>query len=100
MLRLVVLISVFVEGTYLQQPEAVLCYQPGIACTKIETIDSILDIQSGERRKDAAGRAIKLTLGISKNANVGEYQRRIRCRDSLSEMVTFGVSPCSALLLT
>lgn len=81
-----------IEGAFLQHPEEVLFYQPGIRCTKFVTMDTVLSIDNGQRREAEAGRAAKLTLDISKDAQPGEYQLRIRTRDGLSELVTFWVT--------
>jgi len=85
-------VEVMVEGAFLQHPEEVLFYQPGIRCTKFESMDTVLSIDNGQRRETEAGRAAKLTFEISKQARPGEYQLRIRTRDGLSELVTFWVT--------
>lgn len=85
-------VEVMVEGAFLQHPEEVLFYQPGIRCTKFEAMDSTLHVSSGKRQEAAAGRAAKLTFAISKDAQPGEYQLRIRTRDGFSELVTFWVT--------
>lgn len=85
-------VEVMVEGAFLQHPEEVLFYQPGIRCTNFESMDTVLSIDNGQRREAEAGRAAKLTLEISKDARPGEYQLRIRTRDGLSELVTFWVT--------
>ena len=85
-------VEVMVEGAFLQQPEEVLFYQPGIRCTSFEAIDTVLSIDNCQRREAEAGRAAKLTFEISKDAQPGEYQLRIRTRDGLSELVTFWVT--------
>jgi hypothetical protein len=85
-------VEVMIEGAFLQHPEEVLFYQPGIRCTKFETMDTVLSIDNGQRREAEAGRAAKLTLEISKDGQPSEYQLRIRTRDGLSELVTFWVT--------
>lgn len=85
-------VEVMVEGAFLQHPEEVLFYQPGICCTKFETMDTVLSIDNGQRREAEAGRVAKLTFEISRDAQPGEYQLRIRTRDGLSELVTFWVT--------
>ena len=85
-------VEVMVEGAFLQHSEGVLFYQPGIRCTKFETMDTILGIDDGERREAEPGRAAKLTFEISNDAQPGEYQLRLRTRDGLSELVTFWVT--------
>jgi hypothetical protein len=85
-------VEVMVEGAFLQHPEEVLFYQPGIRCTNFETMDTVLSIDNGQRRDAEAGRAAKLTFEISKDARPGEYQLRLRTRDGLSELVTFWVT--------
>ena len=85
-------VEVMVEGAFLQHPEEVLFYQPGIRCTKFEMMNTVLGIDDGQRRAAEAGHAAKLTFEISKDAPPGEYQLRIRTRDGLSELVTFWVT--------
>ena len=70
-------VEVMIEGAFLQHLEEVLFYQPGIRCTKFETMDTVLSIDNGQRREAEAGRAAKLTFEISKDAQPGEYQLRI-----------------------
>lgn len=85
-------VEVMVEGAFLQDPEEVVFYQPGIRCTKLETMDTVLSIDNGQRRAAEAGRAAKLTFEISRDAQPGEYQLRVRTRDGFSELVTFWVT--------
>lgn len=85
-------VEVMVEGAFLQHPEEVLFYQPGIRCTKFETMDTVLAIDNGQRREAEPGHAAKLTFEVSSDAQPGEYQLRLRTRDGLSELVTFWVT--------
>lgn len=86
-------VEVMVEGHFLQHPEEVLFYQPGIRCTKLEPMNGRLNLQNGQLTGDEPGASARLTFEIAKDARPGEYQLRLRTRDNLSEMVTFWVTP-------
>ena len=86
-------VKVIAEGSFLQQPEEVLFYQPGIRCTHLEPLDTKLDLNSGEAKQAEPGNSVQLTFEIAAEAPPGEYQLRLRTQDNLSELVTFWVSP-------
>ncbi len=86
-------VEVTVEGAFLQQPQEVLFYQPGIRCLGMEPIGQKLETRNGLKQPAEPGTAIRLTLQIAPDAPLGEHQLRIRTRDNLSEMVTFWVTP-------
>ncbi|MHC4878506.1 MAG: PPC domain-containing protein [Planctomycetota bacterium] len=86
-------VDVTIEGSFLQEPEEVLFYQPGIRCTQLVPTNTRLDIRNGQQKEDKPGSSVKLTFTIAADAKPGEYQLRLRTRDNLSEMVTFWVTP-------
>ena len=80
-------------GTHSSSPSRFFSINRGSAARRFYPLDNFPSDRSGKPEKVAAKQAYELTLEISPDAAIGEYQLRIRSQDNLSELVTFWVTP-------
>lgn len=85
-------VEVIADGAYLEYPEDVLFYEPGIRCTRLEKITEVVHHQTGKPLAAAKGQAVRMMFEIAADAAPGEYHLRLRTRDNLSELQTFWVT--------
>ncbi len=84
-------IEVVFQGKYLEKPEEVLLYEPGITVESIDYLDEKFDIPG--RRREKAGSGVLVKLKIADDCSLGIHGMRLRTAHGVSEYQRFIVGP-------
>ncbi|MDF1755539.1 MAG: PPC domain-containing protein [Verrucomicrobiales bacterium] len=85
--------TVLLQGNRLQHIEEILFYDLGISLKSSEATTEIYHEQNFTPLEAGEGEAALLTFKIDPDCRVGEHFFRIRTKETLSEMLSFWVSP-------
>ncbi len=85
-------VEVMLQGRYLDKPEEVLVYEPGITVESIESVEGNIEIR-GYRGRVEAGSGIRVKLKIADDCPLGVHGIRLRTAAGISEYQRFCVGP-------
>lgn len=85
-------VEVIFQGKYLDKPEEVLIYEPGITVESIEPIDGDVQIV-GYRGRSETGAGIRVKLKVSDDCPLGVHGMRLRTANGVSDYQRFCVGP-------
>lgn len=89
-------VEVMLQGKYLDKPEEVLVYEPGITVESIESVEGNIEIR-GYRGRVEAGSGIRVKLKIADNCPLGVHGMRLRTAAGISEYQRFSVGPFATI---
>lgn len=85
-------VEVMLQGRYLEKPEEVLVYEPGITVESVEAIEGNIEIR-GYRGRVEAGSGVRVKLKIADDCLLGVHGLRLRTAAGISEYQRFCVGP-------
>ncbi len=89
------LVEVHLQGRYLDQPQEVMLYEPGIT---VESIDVLTEFENGGRMTKAdPGTRVRVRLNVSDACTLGPHGLRLRTADGISEYQRFFVGPFATI---
>ena len=89
-------VEVMLQGRYLDKPEEVLIYEPGITVESIESVEGNVEIR-GYRGRVEAGSGIRVKLKIADDCPLGVNGLRLRTAAGISEYQRFSVGPFATI---
>ncbi|MFM9962999.1 MAG: pre-peptidase C-terminal domain-containing protein [Planctomycetaceae bacterium] len=89
-------VEVMLQGRYLDKPEEVLVYEPGITVESIEAIEGNIEIR-GYRGRVEAGAGVRVKLKVADDCPLGVHEMRLRTATGLSEFQRFVVGPFATI---
>lgn len=90
-------VEVHFVGKYLEQPEELLLYGPGMAAESIELIEGEIDA-NGRKERVEPGTRVRVRLKIADNCALGGHGVRLRTANGLSDYQRFFVGPFPTVL--
>jgi hypothetical protein len=85
-------VEVLFQGRYLDKPEEVLIYEPGITVEKIEAVEGNVELR-GYRGRVESGSGVRVTLKIAEDCPLGVHGLRLRTAAGISEYQRFNIGP-------
>ena len=85
-------VEVQLQGRYLEKPEEVMLYEPGITIESVTMLDEI-DAGNGRKAKVDAGTRVLVKMKIAEDCELGVHGLRLRTASGISEFVRFNVGP-------
>ncbi len=85
-------VEVIIQGKFLEQPQDLIFYKPGIRSLSLETLPNLpnpIGLAHGGRIEEQ----VKAVLQIDPDCQPGEHPFRLRTKTGLSLLATFHVSP-------
>ena len=79
-------VEVMFQGRYLEKPEEVLVYEPGITVESVELVDGNVEVR-GYRGRVEAGAGVRVKLKIADDCPLGQHGMRLRTAQGISETV-------------
>lgn len=89
-------VEVMLQGRYLEKPEEVLVYEPGITVESIEAVEGNVEFR-GYRGRVEAGSGIRVKLKIADDCPLGVNGLRLRTASGISEYQRFSVGPFATI---
>lgn len=89
-------VEVMLQGRYLEKPEEVLIYEPGITVESIEAVEGNVEFR-GYRGRVEAGSGIRVKLKIADDCRLGVNGLRLRTAAGISEYQRFSVGPFATI---
>ena len=89
-------VEVMFQGRYLDKPEEVLVYEPGITVESVEMIEGNVEIR-GYRGRVEAGSGVRVKLKIADDCLLGVHGMRLRTAAGISEYQRFVVGPFATI---
>lgn len=89
-------VEVMLQGRYLDKPEDVLVYEPGITVESVESVEGNIEIR-GYRGRVEAGSGIRVKLKIADDCPLGVHGMRLRTAAGISEYQRFSVGPFATI---
>jgi hypothetical protein len=80
------------QGRYLDKPEEVLVYEPGITVESLEQIEGNVEFR-GYRGRVESGSGVRVKLKIADDCPLGVHGMRLRTAAGISEYQRFNVGP-------
>lgn len=84
-------------GKYLEQPEEVLLYEPGVAVESITLVEGEIEV-GGRKERVEAGTRVRVRLKLADNCVLGGHGVRLRTANGLSDYQRFFVGPFPTVL--
>ena len=85
-------VDVQLTGRYLEKPEEVLFYEPGITVEAIEYLEGQIEI-NGRKDRVEPGTRVQVRLKIADDCAIGPHGLRVRTANGISDYQRFFVSP-------
>ncbi|MBC7821643.1 MAG: PPC domain-containing protein, partial [Planctomycetaceae bacterium] len=85
-------IEVMLQGRYLEKPEEVLVYEPGITVESVELVEGNVEFR-GYRGRVESGAGVRVKLKIADDCPLGVHGMRLRTAAGISEYQRFNVGP-------
>lgn len=85
-------VEVLFQGRYLDKPEEVLLYEPGITVESVELLEGNVESR-GRRDRVEAGSGVRVKLKIAGDCELGVHRMRLRTATGISEFQRFLVGP-------
>ena len=85
-------VEVQFQGRYLEKPQEILIYEPGITVESLELIEGEVEIR-GRRNRVESGAAVRVKLKIADDCTLGVHGMRLRTASGISEYQRFQVGP-------
>lgn len=85
-------VDVVFHGVYMDEPQDVLFYRPGIKVKGFKWINERIEPRDGSEHEAEPNTRLQVQLEISPDCPTGEHLFRLRTRQSLSETVPFYVT--------
>ncbi len=89
-------VEVMLQGRYLDKPEEVLVYEPGITVESVEMIEGNVEMR-GYRGRVEAGSGVRVKLKIADDCSLGVHGMRLRTAAGISEYQRFSVGPFATI---
>jgi hypothetical protein len=89
-------VEVMFQGRYLEKPEEVLVYEPGITVESVGLIEGNVEIR-GYRGRVEAGSGVRVKLKIADDCPLGVHGMRLRTAAGISEYQRFSVGPFATI---
>ena len=89
-------VEVMFQGRYLEKPEEVLVYEPGITVESVELVDGNVEVR-GYRGRVEAGAGVRVKLKIADDCPLGVHGMRLRTAQGISEYQRFAVGPFATI---
>ena len=89
-------VEVVFQGKYLDKPEEVLVYEPGITVESLEFLEGNVEIR-GRRDRVEAGSGVRVKLKIADDCSLGVHGLRLRTASGISEFQRFVVGPFASI---
>ena len=86
-------VDVLINGSYIDEPEDLVFYRPGLEVVKFFTTETVLDERSGKPIPFKSDKHAWVKIRIAPDAPVGEHPFRFRTRRHLSPVSSFYVTP-------
>ncbi|MEY4180543.1 MAG: hypothetical protein RLY70_4117 [Planctomycetota bacterium] len=90
-------VEVHFIGKYLEQPEEVLLYEPGMVAESIEVVEGEIE-SNGRKERVEAGTRVRVRLKVADNCVLGGHGIRLRTANGLSDYQRFFVGPFPTVL--
>ncbi len=84
-------------GKYLEQPEEVLLYEPGLVVESLEVIEGEIE-SNGRKERVESGTRVRVRLKVSDECVLGGHGLRLRTANGLSDYQRFFVGPFPTVL--
>lgn len=85
-------VEVMLQGRYLEKPEEVLVYEPGITVESVEQVEGNVEFR-GYRGRVESGSGVRVKLKIADDCPLGVHGMRLRTAAGISEYQRFCVGP-------
>lgn len=85
-------VEVMFQGRYLDKPEEVLVYEPGITVESVEQVEGNVEFR-GYRGRVESGSGVRVKLKIADDCALGVHGMRLRTAAGISEYQRFNVGP-------
>lgn len=85
-------VEVMLQGRYLDKPEEVLVYEPGITVESVEQVEGNVEFR-GYRGRVESGSGVRVKLKIADDCPLGVHGMRLRTAAGISEYQRFNVGP-------
>ncbi len=89
-------VEVMLQGRYLEKPEEVLVYEPGITVESIEAIEGNVEFR-GYRGRVESGSGVRVKLKVADDCPLGVHGLRLRTAAGISEYQRFNVGPFATI---
>ncbi len=85
-------VEAYFQGKYLEKPDEVLLYEPGITVESVEAVEGEVLI-SGRKEKVEAGTRVRVRLRLADDCPLGAHGLRLRTANGLTDYQRFFVGP-------
>jgi hypothetical protein len=85
-------VEAYFQGKYLEKPDEVLLYEPGITIESVEALEGEVQI-SGRKEKVEAGTRVRVRLRLADDCPLGAHGLRLRTANGLTDYQRFFVGP-------
>jgi len=85
-------VEAYFQGKYLEKPDEVLLYEPGITIESVEALEGEVQI-SGRKEKVEAGTRVRVRLKLADDCPLGAHGLRLRTANGLTDYQRFFVGP-------
>ena len=85
-------VEAYFQGKYLEKPDEVLLYEPGITVESVEALEGEVQI-SGRKEKVEAGTRVRVRLRLADDCPLGAHGLRLRTANGLTDYQRFFVGP-------
>lgn len=89
-------VEVMLQGRYLEKPEEVLIYEPGITVESVEPVEGNVEFR-GYRGRVESGSGVRVKLKIADDCPLGVHGMRLRTAAGISEYQRFNIGPFATL---
>ncbi len=89
-------VEVMLQGRYLDKPEEVFVYEPGITVESIESVEGNVEFR-GYRGRVESGSGVRVKLKIADDCPLGVHGLRLRTAAGISEYQRFSVGPFATI---
>ena len=85
-------VEAYFQGKYLEKPDEVLMYGPGITVESVEALEGEVQI-SGRKEKVESGTRVRVRLKLADDCPLGAHGLRLRTANGLTDYQRFFVGP-------
>ena len=85
-------VEAYFQGKYLEKPDEVLLYEPGITGESVEALEGEVQI-SGRKEKVETGTRVRVRLRLADDCPLGAHGLRLRTANGLTDYQRFVVGP-------
>ena len=89
-------VEVMFQGRYLDKPEEVLVYEPGITVESVEIVEGNVEFR-GYRGRVESGSGVRVKLKVADDCPLGVHGMRLRTAAGISEYQRFSVGPFATI---